>query len=151
MKTIYTLIIATTFSLIALHTTAQVKFNINSNTETATVAMNKIGTNGTELKFENTANGSFVKWETATETNTSHFELQVSDDNNTFTTIRKIAASDATAWATNYETKFTKRYLSAAKVYYRVKTVFTNGTEVFTTATAFQVTNNNGVSYASIH
>ena len=151
MKTISTIITGITFSLITFQANAQAKFIINDGTETVAVTMNKIGTNGTELKFEQTANGSFVKWATSNESNTSHFELQTSNDNNTFTTIRKVAASDVTEWATNYEAKFTKNYLSAAKVYYRVKTVFINGAETFTGAASFKITNGNGTSYASIH
>ena len=149
MKTLTT-IIAITFALFASTANAQTKF-INDGTAANNVQMNKIGTNGAELKFEMGANGSYVKWQTATESNTSHFELQVSNDNKSFATIRTVAASDVTDWAANYQTKFIRNYLSVEKVYYRLKTVFNNGTEVITAATTFEVANNSAVSFANVH
>ena len=150
MKTIYSLITAIIFTASAAN--AQTKFSINDGTEN--VANNAIMTDAAknnELKFEMGANGASIKWQTSNENNTSHFELQISDDNKTFTSIKKVAASDMTQWATNYEVKFRKTYIAAEKVYYRVKTVFTNGAEMYTAATAFAIANGTGVSYASIH
>ena len=132
---------------------AQTKFTINTNPETAvnTVALNTIGADGNELKFERDANGASIKWQTSGESNTSHFELQLSYDNETFEMSKIIAASDVTAWCTNYEVKFRKTYLSGEKVYYRIKTVFNNGAEAYTNATAFALTIGNEINYASIH
>jgi len=144
MKTLTT-IIAITFTLFTATVAAQAKF-IND----GTVANNVTITNN-EFQFEKNANGAVITWQTANESNCSQFELQISYDNKSFETIKTVAASDMTQWATNYEIKFRKTYLSAAKVYYRLRTVFTNGAEAFTSANAFQVSTGTAVSYASIH
>ena len=144
MKTLTT-IIAITFSLFTISTSAQVNFTSSD------ASVVKLNAAGGELKFEMGANGSVVKWSTSTESNTSHFELQVSNDNQNFETIRIVSASDVTAWSTNYQTKFIRNYMSAAKVYYRLKTVFTNGTELVSASTTFEITNGTSVSYANVH
>jgi hypothetical protein len=140
MKTLTT-IIAITFSLFTINATAQTQFASSSETVTAATI---VEVNGKGIQFEANNNGIFIKWEVANESNTSHFELQVSDDNKSFETIRKVAASDVTTWATNYQAKFMRNYSSVNKVFYRLKTVFSNGTEVYTTATTFQTTTNTG-------
>jgi hypothetical protein len=132
---------------------AQTKFTLNTNTETAvnTVTLNTIGAEGNELKFERDANGASVKWQTTGESNTSQFELQLSYDNENFETSKIVAASDVTSWVTNYEVRYRKTYLSGVKVYYRIKTVFNNGAETYTNATAFALTIGHEINYASIH
>ena len=144
MKTLTQLFTAAIFSLVSFSSTAQTS-------ETAASKMNQIGKNGGELKMERNGQGVFIKWQTSAESNSSHFELQVSSDNKTFTSIRNIAASETTHWNTNYEAKFQRSYMSAVKVYYRVKTVFINNEENFTTATAFEMKNGKAVNYASIY
>ena len=144
MKTLTT-IIAITFALFTSAANAQTKF-INDGT-----VANNVTIANNEFKFEKNANGAVITWQTAKESNCSQFELQISYDNKSFETIKTVAASDMTQWATNYELKFRKTYLSAAKVFYRLKTVFTNGEDISTSASAFQVSTGTAVSYASIH
>jgi hypothetical protein len=148
MKTIITIIIATIFTA---NVNAQSKFTVNSSIETAANNVKLTGENGTELKYVLGANGPSIKWETSNEANTSHFELQISDDGKEFSTIRKVAASDVTEWNTAYETKFSKNYISVKKVYYRLKIVFSNGSEILTAATSFKIPGAKATSYASIH
>ncbi|MEO6356632.1 MAG: hypothetical protein ABIU77_27515 [Ferruginibacter sp.] len=152
MKAIST-ILTITFTFFVAAVNAQTKFTFNNNEETISniAALNTIGNNSSELQFERNANGASIQWQTAKESNTSHFELQISYDNQTFETIKKIAASDVTAWLTNYQAKFSRTYLSEEKVFYRIKTVFNNGDEVYTNSSAFTVTIGNEMSYVSIH
>lgn len=75
----------------------------------------------------------------------------MSYDNQNFETTKLIAASDVTAWSTNYQVKFSRTYLSEEKVYYRIKTVFNDGVEMYTSSTTFALTIGNEISYASIH
>ena len=152
MKAIST-ILTITFTFFVAAVNAQTKFTINNNGETINniAVLNTMGNNGSELKFEKSANGASVQWQTLKESNTSHFELQISYDNQSFETIKKIAASDVTAWSTNYQTRFSRTYISGEKVYYRIKTVFNNGDELYTNSSAFTVTIGNDVSYVSIH
>lgn len=152
MKTLNT-IIAITFSLISFTATANTTITGNDCADVTvnnTVKMNAIGTNGSELKFEMGVNGFYVKWQTSNETNTNHFELQVTDGSKSFKTIRTIAAGDVTEWSSAYETKFIRNYLSAEKVYYRLKTVFANGTEVYTAATSFEISGGTALRYANV-
>ena len=132
MKTL-TIIIAITFALFTSTTNAQAKF-INDGT-----VANNVTILNDQFNFEKNANGAAITWQTAKESNCRQFELQISFDNKSFETIKTVAGSDMTQWATNYEIKFCKTYVSAAKVFYRLKTVFTNGAENFTSSVAFKV------------
>jgi hypothetical protein len=134
MKTIITLIAAFIFTT-----------NTNAQNNVAFKA------NSAEVNIEKNANGAAITWSTAAESNTSHFEVEVSYDNKSFQTIRTVAASETTKWATKYESKFKRTYLSAGKVYYRVKTVFTDGTTTVTNASTLAITTANGISYATIN
>ena len=133
MKTIITLIAAFIFtSASAQNTVAFAKANNTVN-------------------IEKNANGAAISWSTIAESNTSHFEVEVSYDNKSFETIRTVAASETTKWATSYETKFKRTYLSAGKVSYRVKTVFIDGSAVVSEAATLEVTTANGICYANIN
>ena len=152
MKTLNT-IIAITFSLISFTATANTTITGNDCADITfnnTVKMNAIGTNGSELKFETGVNGFSVKWQTSNETNTSRFELQVTDGSKSFKTIRTVAAGDVTEWSSAYEVNFIRNYLSVEKVYYRLKTVFANGTEVYTAATSFEMLAGTTVRFANV-
>ena len=152
MKLINT-IIAITFSLITFSATAHSKLTDNGCTDLTvnnTVKMNTIDNNGVELTFKTGINGFYIKWQTSNETNTNRFELQVTDGSKSFKTIRTIAAGDVTEWSSAYETKFIRNYLSAEKVYYRLKTVFANGTEVYTAATSFEISGGTALRYANV-
>jgi hypothetical protein len=127
MKTL-NIILAFTFSLIATVSFAQPMLNSNNAT------MNTIGANGNQLKVENVNNGFSIKWQTASESNTARFELQISEDNQNFTKIKKVIASNNSEVATNYEATFNNTIILADTVYCRVKTVFADGSEMFTTA-----------------
>jgi hypothetical protein len=127
-------------------------FTVNANAQFTTEAANTVKLNittGNELNYTAAAYGASVKWETAAEANTSHFELEISYDGIEFKSVRKVAASETTNWNTVYEVKFNKSYTSVEKVYYRLKTVFVDGTATVTNATAFQMLNS--ANFASIH
>jgi len=130
MKTIITIIAAFIFT-----STASAQNNVTLN----------------KVNIEKNANGAAITWSTAAESNTSQFEVEVSFDNKSFETIRTIAASETTQWATSYETKFKRTYLSEGKVYYRVKTVFVDGTSTVSNAISLEVATANGISYATIN
>jgi hypothetical protein len=148
-----TIIIAITFTLFTNAVIAQAKFTVNTNSKPVANAatFKPMGAEGSELKFERDANGAYIKWQAVNESNTSHFELQLSYNNQTFETTKLIAASDITYWVTSYEVKFKRTYLSGEKVYYRIKTVFNDGDEMYTSSTTFALTIGNEISYASIH
>lgn len=152
MKTLKT-IIAITFSLISLTATANTTITGNDHADVTvnnTVKMNAIGSNGSELKFETGVNGFSVEWQTSNEINTSRFELQVTDGSKSFKTIRTVAAGAVTEWSSDYKVNFIRNYLSVEKVYYRLKTVFANGTEVYTAASSFEILAGSTVRFANV-
>jgi hypothetical protein len=119
-------------------------FTANVNAQNA-VSINK------GIEISKNANGASINWTASNESNSSQFEIEISYDNNNFTTIRTVAASETTKWATNYEAKFKRTYLSVEKIYYRVKTVFVDGSFEVTPSVCLEVKGANAVSYASIH
>ena len=152
MKTIYFYLLMLTICANAENLNAQTKFSFGNTNEQILANDIKISENqGNAVKCVLGANGPSIQWETAEEVNTSHFEIQVSYDGTEFTSIRNVAASEITNWTTFYEAKFHKNYISAEKVYYRLKTVFTDGSETITTPISFIIVNSEGTSYASIH
>lgn len=152
MKTLNSLIVITLL-LTTLSATAKIKPTKHKRTTITLenrVSMNGIGNNGVELKFGTGENGFYIAWQTSHENNTKHFELQVTDGSKSFKTIKIIAANNATQWLTNYETTFIRNYISVEKVYYRLKTVFTNNTEVYTAAIFFKITSTDTLAYANV-
>ncbi len=103
------------------------------------------------LQF-NTHNGSagivllhkklvLIQWQTASETNTSHFELQRSENGKDFEPIETVTAAGISNDLTGYATSDKKPGISINRIFYRVRTVFINGKEDFTPA--FQVSSGN--------
>lgn len=82
-----------------------------------------------------------IQWQTASETNTSHFELQRSENGKDFDPIETVTAAGISNDLTSYATSDKKPGISLNRIFYRVKTVFINGKEDFTTA--FQVSSGN--------
>ena len=118
---------------------------------TATInAQNTVSINK-GIEINKNANGASINWTASNESNTSQFEVEISYDNKNFQSIRTVAASETTKWNTSYEAKFKRTYLSVDKIYYRVRTVFVDGSSEVTASVALEVKGMNGVSYASIH
>lgn len=76
----------------------------------------------------------YISWQTTAETNTSHFELQRSDNGKDFEPIETITAGRISKNTRNYQTTDEGYSTIQPKMYYRLKTVFTNGKESFTNA-----------------
>jgi len=72
-----------------------------------------------------------ISWQTKTETNTSHFELQRSENGKDFEPIETITAGGISNKINWYATNDEKYPKSCYKLYYRLKIVFTNGKEDF--------------------
>lgn len=69
---------------------------------------------------------SLLKWTTANEINTDHFEIQKSNDGFKFTSIGKMKSSNQSTSSTN-EYKYEDRSTGKETTYYRLKQVDTNG------------------------
>lgn len=92
----------------------------------------KIGAAENELSSSTRNNLVQISWKTATETNTSHFELQCSKDGINFEPIETIAANGISKKSSNYSTIHTFQNVNNDPLYFRVKNVFVNGKEAFT-------------------
>jgi len=73
-----------------------------------------------------------LSWKTFSETNTSHFELQRSDNGISYEPIETITASGIAITPSNYATTDELGSLCTQRVCYRLKMVFINGKEQFT-------------------
>ena len=74
-----------------------------------------------------------ISWQTIKETNTSHFELQRSKDGVNFEPIETIAASGLSQESRSYSSAQAPENISNHPLYFRVKCVFVNGKQVYTT------------------
>lgn len=154
MKKITTFAATLILIIVSTNSIAQSRFITDDGLNTLkanAVSFSKNNGSANELVFDINANESAIKWSTSNEANMSHFELQISNDGTNFTTLNKVAASDYTQWQTSYKVTFRKRYLSAQKVYYRVKAVFADNSVEYTSAAVLNLSNNgNEPVYASL-
>ena len=90
-----------------------------------------------------------ISWQTKTETNTSHFELQRSENGKDFEPIETITALGISNRTNRYATSDEKYPKSCYKLYYRLKIVFTNGKEDFSEAVV--LVNNSATLAIPIH
>jgi hypothetical protein len=73
--------------------------------------------------------GTKLNWETITETNTSHFEIEKSTDGTNFSKIGNVTAKGNSTDKTNYS--YLDMSASSAVVYYRLKMVDLDGTATY--------------------
>ncbi len=81
----------------------------------------------------------YISWQTTTEVNTSHFELQRSENGRDFEPIETITAGGISKSISSYSTTDKKAGLCGNRVFYRLKIIFINGKENFTDATALNL------------
>lgn len=138
MKTIITLFISSLFITASAQLHAQprkVIYNENEITLPNYLQFQVADDNANCIEGKLDDKAIFISWQTASETNTSHFELQKSYNGKDFEPIETITAGRISNNIRSYSTNDDKEYNAAdGNVYYRVKTVFTNGKENFTPA-----------------
>ena len=142
MKTIFTFFVTCLFITVCMQLNAQphkVIYNENEITLPNYLKFHATDDNANCIQGKLDNKAIFISWQTASETNTSHFELQRSYNGKDFEPIETITAGRITNEIRSYSTNDDKEYNAAdGNVYYRVKTVFTNGKENFTTATVIK-------------
>lgn len=74
---------------------------------------------------KNQSGNNLLQWSTASEINSSYFELQRSENNTVYTTVQKITAAGFSATAKNYQ--YTDNNGNAPVYYYRLKMVDMDG------------------------
>ncbi len=92
----------------------------------------KTGASGNMLESTIANDMLQISWQTKAETNTSHFELQRSIDGQHFEPIETLAAKGFSMKNNSYSTTVTFNNLNNNPLYYRLKSVFVNGKELFT-------------------
>jgi len=135
MKTINTVLIAATLLCYTAKSNAQTAVNDEEITAETFIRMldNDLPpAKMSPLRIENSRNGFAVKWQTFNENNVTGFEVQIGEDRNNFTTIKKIAPIVASQPAKVYAAEFNNTLILSEKAYFRVKTSFTNGTVCYT-------------------
>jgi|GEM_PF-3464616 len=82
-------------------------------------------------------NSVLIQWQTIAEINTSHFELQRSENGKYFEPIETVTAAGISTGLNRYASSDKIPGLSLNRIFYKVKTVFINGKEDI--SPAFQV------------
>jgi hypothetical protein len=88
--------------------------------------------NGNTIKSTVENNLITISWQTKTEINTSHFELQRSENGKDFEPIETITAGCITNGIRSYSTTDDSFSVTNKQLYYRLKIVFVNGKEALT-------------------
>ena len=118
---------------------------------TTTVNAQTVASIAKGIEINKNSNGASINWTASNQKDIAQFELEISYDNCSFSTIRTVISTETVQCSANYSAKFRRTYLSVEKVYYRVKTVFADCTTEVTPSIALEIKGANGVSYASIH
>ncbi len=138
MKTLQIIIIATILIAFTNTTNAQNAGSFNTVANKAVI-------------FSTTQNDVRMMFQTSNETNTNTIQIERSIDGAAFETIKTVKAAGIATGKTNYEVKFAKSYSTIAKVEYRVKMMFNDGTSTTSTSVLFEKSINNGtVNYGMI-
>ena len=93
------------------------------------------------LRIENASSGFAVKWQTRNENSIAGFELQMGETKNNFTTIKKMAPAVSPATGKIYAAAFNNTIILSDKVYFRVKTNFTDGKISYSDIAAVKISN----------
>jgi hypothetical protein len=81
-----------------------------------------------------------ISWKTITEENTSHFEIEQSNDGVSFSTLQTVQAAGNSTDPRQYA--HTHRNVAAGKIYYRLQTVDKNGKSAYSDIVVVNVKNN---------
>ena len=149
MKTFSKIILVFLFFFAAIHSDAQATKRIYNDNEIIlpnNLQYIETGENKTTIRGYIENNIVKISWQTKAEINTSHFELQRSQNGQFFEPIETITAGRISNNICSYATTDEQVNKSDVKLYYRLKLVFVNGRESFTEAIA--VTVNNSASNA---
>lgn len=89
-----------------------------------------------EVSFRQLRNGYNVTWETKNQFNVASFELQISDNNNRFSTVKRRTCGPEKR--SRYQVQLTNTLILANPVYYRLKWVTIDGQVNYTESKKFE-------------
>ncbi len=134
MKTIIT-VIATGFILSTSNVTAQSTASI-SNEGMVTAEGKNPSLIISEVTFTSLRNGYNVTWETQNQFNIASFELQISEDNKNFSTVKRRTCGPEKR--SRYQVQLNNTLIFANPVYYRLKWVTLDGQVNYTESKKFE-------------
>ena len=137
MKTFYKLFLLAFVITLATKSEAQSRkliYDEHEITQPNFLQYNLDGAKGNSIKGTVDNNQVNISWQTKAETNTSHFELQRSENGKEYEPIETITAGGISKNIHSYATTDEPTGLSHHRLYYRLKIVFINGKESFTNA-----------------
>lgn len=134
MKTIIT-VIATGFILSTSNVTAQSTASI-SNEGMMTAEGKNPSLIISEVTFTSLRNGYNVTWETQNQFNIASFELQISEDNKNFSTVKRRTCGPEKR--SRYQVQLNNTLIFANPVYYRLKWVTLDGQVNYTESKKFE-------------
>lgn len=129
MKTLFTATISAALMLCSGITTAQSVASvensnlINEETKPATPNVYK-------LTMKPVMHGYLVEWEASNQFNTAWYELQISEDNSRFSTVKRRTCG--TQKRSKYQAELTNTIILAHPIHYRLKIVAIDGTVSYT-------------------
>lgn len=134
MKTIIT-VIAAGFILSTSNVTAQSTASISNEGMVATEGKNP-SLIISEVAFTPLRNGYNVTWETQNQFNVASFELQISEDNKNFSTVKRRTCGPEKR--SRYQVQLNNTLIFANPVYYRLKWVTMDGQVNYTESKKFE-------------
>lgn len=90
-----------------------------------------------EVNFRQLRNGYNVTWETKNQFNVASFELQISEDNNRFSTIKRRTCGPEKR--SRYQVQMNNTLILASTLYYRLKWVTLDGQVNYTESKKFEI------------
>lgn len=135
MKTIIT-VIAASFILNAGNAYSQSVAVVNNDAMMVTEETKAPALVISEVSFRQLRNGYNVTWETKNQFNVAAFELQISDDNSRFSTIKRRTCGPEKR--SRYQVQLNNTLIMANPVYYRLKWVTIDGQVNYTESKRFE-------------
>jgi 5-methylcytosine-specific restriction endonuclease McrBC GTP-binding regulatory subunit McrB len=129
MKTIITSITATVLLSISLHAHSQAINTSNKHAAQAEGVSNK-AFNITGTSIQPGTNGITVTWEANNQFNIARYELQLSENNHDFSTVKR--KTSGTETNVKYQVSLTNTVILASPVYFRIKVVTLDGQVSYT-------------------
>ena len=129
MKTVIALLATTVLSLTVYTTNAQAAF-LNEEDVFTGRPTNITGFAVLDLNIEPVNNGFVATWEVYNQNNVASYELQVSENDKDFSTIKKINRQASVN--SQYKIDVSNTFVFAKKIYSRIKIVSTGGQSIYT-------------------
>lgn len=139
MKTVTSTLIAFSLTIFTATAHSQAMFISHKISETAGTGKHSVLITG--VKMESAANGFSFQWNTSNEIGVTRYEIQMSENTSNFSTVKRVTVLPN---ATNlYTVRLHNTIIFSDTVYFRIKTVFADGSISYTAASAFAIAGNN--------